>query len=67
MTLLRTFWDAAVALDPRCGVEVIDLDSDECADLLQSSSPRTPRCGTRTSASEAQPGWPIWTRLPSGR
>ena len=34
-----------------CGVEVIDLDSQECVDLLRASSPARPRSGTRTSAS----------------
>jgi len=30
------------------GVRVVDLDSDECASLLTSTSGPIPRCGTRT-------------------
>jgi len=47
--------------DPVC-----DLDSDESADPVALVHRSAPTCGTRTSASEAQPGWPICTRLPSG-
>jgi hypothetical protein len=45
---------------------VIDSAPTSARPSCSRSSPRTPRCGAITSASEAQPGWPIWTRLPSG-